>query len=185
MMPLIAGTDGVKKMSKSYDNYIGLDESPNDMYGKSLSIPDDLIYEYFELTTDASVDLLKEQKVKSASDPRNAKHDLAFTLTRMYHGKKAAEQARDHFQKTVVQKEIPDDIPELIFDKGSTHNIMNIIKQTNFAPSTSEARRWVKQGGISLDGEKITDMSHEIEFTGGSEFVLKVGKRKYCRLKSV
>ncbi|MEX1136063.1 MAG: tyrosine--tRNA ligase [Balneolales bacterium] len=183
MMPLLVGLDGSQKMSKSYDNYISLDELPNDMYGKTLSIPDDLIYSYFELVTDAPSDLLPEIKEKAEIDPRNAKHDLAFTLTRMYHSEEAANKARDQFQKTVINKEIPDDIPELAFEKNSIQNLLGIIKETNFAPSTSEARRLVKQGGVSIDGEKITDISHELNFKNGSEYILKVGKRKYCKLK--
>ncbi|MEX0772265.1 MAG: tyrosine--tRNA ligase [Balneolales bacterium] len=183
MMPLLVGLDGSQKMSKSYDNYISLDELPNDMYGKTLSIPDDLIYSYFELVTDAPSDLLPEIKEKAEIDPRNAKHDLAFTLTRMYHSEEAANKARDQFQKTVINKEIPDDIPELAFEKNSIQNLLGIIKETNFAPSTSEARRLVKQGGVSIDGEKITDISHELNFKNASEYILKVGKRKYCKLK--
>lgn len=184
MMPLLVGTDGSQKMSKSYDNYIGLDEAPDDMYGKTLSIPDDLIYSYFELITDAPDELLPEIKKKTGVDPRNAKHDLAFTLTRMYHGEVASKGARERFQQTVVNKEIPDDIPELTFDKSTRQNLLNVIKETNFAPSASEARRWVKQGGVSIDGEKITDVGHEISFDNGAEYILKVGKRKYCRLKT-
>ncbi|MEX2639398.1 MAG: tyrosine--tRNA ligase [Balneolales bacterium] len=184
MMPLLIGTDGSQKMSKSYDNYIGLNDPPDDMYGKTLSIPDDLIYSYFELVTDAPVELLPEIKEKASIDPRNSKHDLAFTLTRMYHGEGAANQARDRFQKTVVNKEIPDEIPELVFEANSSQNLINIIKETGFAPSASEARRWVKQGGVSLDGEKMVDAGHEIHFKAGSEFILKVGKRKYCRLRT-
>ncbi|MEX0684561.1 MAG: tyrosine--tRNA ligase [Balneolales bacterium] len=183
MMPLLVGTDGSQKMSKSYDNYIALDEQPDDMYGKCLSIPDELIYSYFELVTDAPEELLSEIKEKASLDPRNAKHDLAFTLTRMYHNEESANEARDRFQKTVINKEIPDDISELALPIGN-HNLMNIIKQTGFAPSSSEARRWVNQGGVSIDGEKITDVGYEVEFDNDSEYILKVGKRKYCRLKS-
>ncbi|MEX0780054.1 MAG: tyrosine--tRNA ligase [Balneolales bacterium] len=184
MMPLLVGLDGTQKMSKSYDNYISLDELPGDMYGKTLSIPDDLIYSYFELVTDAPSELLPEIKEKSGIDPRNAKHDLAFTLTRMYHGEEAAIEARDQFQKTVVKKEIPDDLPELNFESNSTQNLLAIIKETNFAPSASEARRLVKQGGVSIDGEKIKDPAHDLRFEDGSEYILKVGKRKYCKLIS-
>lgn len=182
MMPLLVGTDGSQKMSKSYDNYIGLDDNPGDMYGKTLSITDDLIYTYFELVTDAPSELLPEIKQKAEIDPRNAKHDLAYTLTRMYHGEDAASKARDQFQQTIVNKEIPDDIPELAFEKNSSHNLLNIIKATNLVPSTSEARRLVKQGGVSINGEKITDGSYEVSFENGAEYILKIGKRKYCKL---
>ena len=104
MMPLLVGTDGSMKMSKSYDNYIGIDEPANEMYGKSLSIPDELIYPYFELVTDISVDELPAIKQKAETDPRNTKHQLAFTITRMYHGEEAAVAARKHFEETVIKK---------------------------------------------------------------------------------
>jgi tyrosyl-tRNA synthetase len=115
MMPLLVGTDGSMKMSKSYDNYIGIDEDPQNMYGKTLSIPDNLMYTWFELLTDVSSDELKTYADKVVADPRNTKHDLARTLVTMYHGSQAAREARNHFEKTVVNKEIPEYLPYLIF----------------------------------------------------------------------
>ncbi|MCH8558105.1 MAG: tyrosine--tRNA ligase [Balneolia bacterium] len=184
MMPLLVGTDGVQKMSKSYDNYIGLDEEPNDMYGKTLSVPDELIYTYFELITDTPVAALPAIKERADQDPRNSKHDLAWTVTRMYYDEAAANAAREHFEKTVINKEIPDDIPEFSFENGSSHKLIHIIKTVNFAPSNGEARRLIQQGGVSIDGETVEDVNHEITFSNDTEMVLKVGKRKFGRIKT-
>ena len=184
MMPLLVGTDGSMKMSKSYDNYIGIDEPANDMYGKSLSIPDDLMYSYYELVTDISTDELKSVKERIEKDPRNTKHDLAFTITRMYHGEKAAKEARKYFEQTVINKNIPDDAPELTFEVGSTHRLLDIISDANLTSSNGETKRMMKQGGVSLDDDKIKSPGHEITFLSGDEFALKVGKRNFAKLKA-
>lgn len=183
MMPLLVGTDGSAKMSKSYDNYIGIDEAPNDMYGKALSIPDDLIYTYFELVTDIALDDLPKVEEKAKKDPRTAKHDLAYTLVRMYHGEEAAKGAKDHFEQTIINKQVPDDAPVFEYHAGEELRLLNIIGDTNFSPSNGETKRMMKQGGISLDDEKITDMNFHLTLKSGEEVVLKVGKRKYGILK--
>lgn len=185
MMPLLVGTDGSMKMSKSYDNYIGIDEPANDMYGKALSIPDELIYSYFELVTDVSIEELKSLKGRIEKDPRNTKHDLAFTITRMYHGEEAAKGARKHFEKTVINKDIPDDAPEFTFETGSTHRLLDIISDANLTSSNGETKRMMKQGGVSLDEEKIQDPNFEITFNDGDDMALKVGKRKFAKLKAI
>jgi tyrosyl-tRNA synthetase len=184
MMPLLVGTDGTAKMSKSYDNYIGINEHPNDMYGKALSIPDNLIYTYVELTTDIPNEDLPAVKRKIEVDPRNAKHDLAYTLVEMYHGKEAAEGARHHFETTVIQKMVPDDAPEFKLKDGQEYRILDIISTLKFSPSNGEAKRLIKQGGVSLDDVKIMDVNYSFIAEEGSEQVLKVGKRKFALLKS-
>lgn len=184
MMPLLVGTDGSMKMSKSYDNYIGIDESANDMYGKTLSIPDELIYNYFELVTDVSLDELEKLNERVKDDPRNAKHDLAYTITRMYHGEKAAKAARQHFEKTVIQKDIPDDAPEFFYEAGSTHRLLDIIGDTNMTSSNGETKRMMKQGGVSLDDKKVQDPNFTVMFESGDVMELKVGKRNFAFLRS-
>lgn len=182
MMPLLVGTDGSIKMSKSYDNYIGIDEPANDMYGKSLSIPDELIYSYFELVTDVSIEKLADLKDQIKKDPRNSKHELAFTITKMYHGEKGAIEAREHFEQTVINKDVPDDAPELEYSAGSSVRLMDIISDAGLTQSNGETKRLMKQGGVSLNDEKINDPNAEVEFSKGTQFELKVGKRKFARL---
>ena len=127
MMPLLVGTDGSAKMSKSYDNYIGIDEAPNDMYGKTLSVPDELIYTYFELVSDVATEELPSIKEKAEKDPRNAKHDLAFTVVRMYHGEESAKAAKEHFEQTVINKQVPDDAPTFEYKSGEELRLLDII----------------------------------------------------------
>ncbi|CAN5429928.1 tyrosine--tRNA ligase [soil metagenome] len=182
MMPLIEGTDGALKMSKSYDNYIGINEEPNDMYGKVLSIPDELIYRYYELVTDLPTEDLTAIRKRVSTDPRNTKHDLAFTITRMYHGESSAKEARQHFEQTVINKEIPDDAPELEFKQGTTHRLLDIISDAGLTQSNGETKRMIKQGGVSINDEKIKDINHEITFNDEEPLSLKVGKRKYAKL---
>ena len=184
MMPLLEGTDGTLKMSKSYDNYIGISEEPNDMYGKVLSIPDELIYRYFELVTDVATERLPEIRERAQKDPRNAKHDLAFTITRMYHDENAAKDARNHFEQTVVKKEIPDDAPEIEFEAGSSVRLLDIISDAEMTQSNGQTKRLIKQGGVSIDDEKVSDINLELTFNEGDEYTLKVGKRKYAKLIS-
>jgi tyrosyl-tRNA synthetase len=182
MMPLLVGTDGSNKMSKSYDNYIGLDEDANNMYGKALSIPDDLIYSYFELVTDVPIEELSSIREKAKNDPRNAKHDLALAITTLYHGESAAQGARNHFEQTVINKEIPDDLPEFEIDANEPHKLIQVITNVGFSPSNGEARRLIQQGGVSIDGETINDIQYELTLNEGQQIVMKVGKRKFCRL---
>lgn len=184
MMPLLVGTDGSMKMSKSYDNYIGITEGANDMYGKVLSIPDDLIYSWFELVTDIPVNELPKLKKRAEKDPRDTKHKLALTITRMYHGEKAAKEAREHFEQTVINKEIPDDAPVYEYESGENVRLLDIISDTGFTESNGQTKRLMKQGGISIDDEKITDKGYEIAFDEDTEFTLKVGKRNFAIVKS-
>lgn len=184
MMPLLVGTDGSMKMSKSYDNYIGINEDANDMYGKVLSIPDKLIYPWFELITDVPVDELPTYKEKAENDPRNTKHELALTITEMYHGKRAAHEAREHFEKTVVQNEMPDNLPVFTYETGEEIRLRDIIRDIGFTSSNGETKRLMKQGGVSLDGDKIQDVNYSITFEPDTEHELKVGKRNFCQLKA-
>lgn len=182
-MPLLVGTDGVEKMSKSYDNYIGISESPKEIYGKTLSIPDNLIYIYYELASDISSSELKEIK-KQLDDPkinpRDIKRKLARTLVRMYHSEQAAIQAEEEFDRIFIKKEVPDEIEEFKFDDNhSEFNILDLILKVNFAPSRGEARRLLIQGGVSINNKKISDVNHKVKLIDG--MVLKVGKRKFIK----
>ncbi len=184
-MPLLVGTDGVEKMSKSYNNYIGISDSPKEMFGKTLSISDELIYTYFELATDVSNEELsniKNQLDGHQVNPRDLKRYLAKTLISMYHNKEASEEAEIEFDKIFIHKEVPDDIPEIKIDNGTEIGILDLIVKVNFAPSKGEARRLVVQGGVSLDGEKISDINAKISINKTK--ILKVGKRKFIKITS-
>jgi len=181
-MPLLVGTDGIEKMSKSYNNYIGIDDSPKDMFGKTLSIPDNIIFNYFELATDISKNELDEIKTflsNKENNPRDIKRKLAKKFVEMYHNKDAAINAEEEFDRIFIQKGLPDEIPELKFDI-ELMPILELIVKVGFAPSNNEARRLVKQGGVSVDGEKVTDLNFIVYFD--KEKILKVGKRNFIKL---
>jgi len=181
-VPLLVGTDGVDKMSKSYDNYIGINESSKDIYGKSLSIPDSLIYTYFELATNVTMEELRKIKQDledSSINPRNIKRTLARTLVAMYHSPEEAVKAEEEFDNIFIKKGVPEDIASF----ETTVNpigIVDLIVEVGFAPSKSEARRLVQQGGVSLSGDKISDPSQNIFIS--EEQILKVGKRNFIKL---
>jgi tyrosyl-tRNA synthetase len=182
MMPILAGTDGIEKMSKSLDNYIGVSDTPKDIYGKTLSIPDKLIYQYFELATDVSKKELLEIKKSldnPKTNPRDTKRTLARTFVRMYHSQEAATGAEEEFDRIFVEKSIPDDIEEFVVRTPMT--ITALIAEAKLAASKGEARRLVDQGGVSIDGERITDPNALLP--DKSEFILKVGKRRFLKVK--
>lgn len=182
-MPLLVGTDGSKKMSKSYDNYIGISEPPEQMYGKVLSIPDELIFNWYELLTDVPETQFESIRKAIASQPRDAKHDLALRITASFHGEEASRQARTHFEKTVIQKEIPDDAPVVLLQPGSPRRLLEIISELRLTGSNSETRRLIQQGGVSLNDEKVDDPNCEVTCAQGEEIRLRVGKRRYAILK--
>lgn len=183
-MPLLVGTDGVEKMSKSYDNYIGINDSPKDIYGRTLSIPDNLIYTYFELATDVSneeLNKIKEDLSNQQVNPRDIKRALARKLVEMYHSKQAAIDAENEFDNIFVKKGLPDEIPEFQFEDGINEiDILDLIVKVGFAPSKGEARRLVTQGGVTINGEKISDFKAVINLE--NEFILKVGKRNFIKI---
>jgi tyrosyl-tRNA synthetase len=180
-LPLLVGTDGELKMSKSYGNHIGIAEPPETMYGKTMSVPDALLQMYFDLTSDVPVD---EARRLLAGDPMPAKMALARNLVTRYHGAQAAEAAAERFDREVRRKELPEDIPEVTVPADLLQDgkvwIARLIVHCGFASSTSEARRLVAQGGVSLDGENIADAGANLSPKPGA--VLRVGKRKFARL---
>jgi len=185
-MPLLVGTDGVEKMSKSYDNYIGINEPAKEIYGKTLSIPDNMIYAYFELATNVTKDELisiKNELADPSTNPRNVKRTLARKLVEMYHSAQAAVDAETEFDNIFVKKGLPDEIPELVIDPELKEiDILELIVKVNFAPSKGEARRLVQQGGVTIDGNKISDAKDIIKLD--HDMILKVGKRNFIKLIS-
>lgn len=183
-LPLLTGTDGKEKMSKSLNNYIGITEPPKEIYGKTLSIPDELIYSYFELTTDVSSDRLAEIKQAlsdGTSNPRDLKRELARTLVRMYYDESAAQSAEEEFDRIFVKKDVPDDIQEVTLDMTNGGiGIVDLIVQTSLASSKNEARRLIQQGGVKVDNVRIIDVNDRI--LKERAFVVQVGKRKFIRI---
>jgi len=181
-MPILVGTDGVEKMSKSLDNYIGVNDSPKEIFGKTLSIPDKLIYQYFELATDVSKKELagiKSSLENGKTNPRDIKRQLARTLVQMYHSQSAADDAEKEFDKIFIQKSIPDNIEE--FKLSESINITALLTKTKIAASKSEARRLIDQGGVSIDDERVSDPN--LLLPDKNEFILKVGKRRFLKVK--
>jgi len=186
--PLIEGLDGVNKMSKSLGNYIGIDEEPNQIYGKSMSIPDELMLKYYELATDLSNEELTALKAALADGsvhPRDAKMQLGATFVRMYHGEEAAKAAENHFITVFQQRALPDDIEEAAISSEQLENgqigIVKLLILLSLQPTSSEARRSVQQGAVRLNEEKITDINVDITPKDGD--VLQVGKRKFIKIK--
>ncbi|MDV8112617.1 tyrosine--tRNA ligase [Bacillus sp. BAU-SS-2023] len=185
LMPIIEGTDGVKKMSKSLGNYIGISEAPNDMYGKTMSIPDELIIRYFELVTDEHPDSIESMKSDIEQDkvnPRDLKMKLAKEVVKLYHGEEKALEAEQYFKSVFQKKNIPDDIAEMEVSIEECEEglffIPKIVTGLKLSPSTSEARRLLKQGGIKLNGEKVENDKIALE-TGD---IIQVGKRKFAKI---
>lgn len=187
MLPLLEGLDGVNKMSKSLGNYIGIDEEPNQIYGKSMSIPDELMLKYYELATDISNEELAALRAgleDGTVHPRDAKMRLARTFVRMYHGEEAAAAAEEHFVTVFQKRALPEDIEELGLPESELADgsirITKLLTLLGLQPSVSEARRSIQQGAVRLNEEKLTDPNGEIAPKNGD--VIQVGKRKFARI---
>ena len=182
-MPILEGTDGIEKMSKSYGNDIGISDSANDMYGKTLSIPDSIMLSWFTLAADVDKNHLDEvsQKLENGSiNPMGLKRELARKIVTLYHDENKAIEAENHFNKVTVSKGVPDDIDDYQLKEDDL--LVNIIADSGLLNSKSEARRMIKQSAVKIDGETVTDIHHKI--TTPCSFTLKVGKRKFLKVSS-
>lgn len=183
-LPILEGLDGVQKMSKSLGNYIGITDSAQDMFGKVLSISDELMPRYYSLLlsyTDADIEKMKQEMKDGTLHPKKMKAELAKKIIEQYYTSEDALAAEAHFEKVHKSKEVPDDIPEFELEwKDGGLKIIEMITQVGFAPSNAEAKRLVKGGGVSLDGKKINDMMYVVP---EDSYVLKVGKRKFAKVK--
>ncbi|MCY7764433.1 tyrosine--tRNA ligase [Bacillus inaquosorum] len=184
LMPLLEGLDGVEKMSKSKHNYIGIDEHPNDMYGKTMSLPDSLMKKYIHLATDLELEE-KKQLVKDletgAVHPRDAKMLLAKTIVRMYHGAEAAEAAEHSFKTVFQENSLPEDIPAVKWEGEKAPAVVDLLVTLKLLSSKSEARRMIQNGGVRINGEKITDIHADAEIK--ENMIIQVGKRKFLKLQ--
>ena len=179
---MLEGTDGVVKMSKTYPEHcISLTDSANDMFGKIMSIPDNMITRYYSLLTDATKETLEmyDKQIEEGSvNPREIKLRLAHTITAEYHGEDGADKAQQEFINVVSNKGIPQDIETVKIENGA--NILDVLQQLNFIQSRGEGKRLIQGGGVKIDGEKISDMNYAVNIE--EEVVLQAGKRKYARL---
>lgn len=182
LLPLLEGTDGVVKMSKTYPEHcISLTDSENDMFGKLMSIPDNMISRYYSLLTDATkeeLETIDKQIAEGSVNPRDIKLKLAYTITAEYHGEDGAKRSQDAFINVVSNKGIPDDIQEVSGMNGKC--ILDVLVELKFTASKGEAKRLIQGGGVKVDGEKITDMAYTFNFEGS--VVLQAGKRKFAKL---
>ena len=185
-MPLLEGLDGVQKMSKSLGNYIGIDEPPDEMFGKIMSISDELMWRYFELLSFrpmAEIEVFRAE-VHAGANPRDIKFQLGEELVERFHDRAAAEQARNNFIARFQKGALPDDMPEKSLPAtGGVLRIANLLKDAGLTPSTTEALRMIKQGAVRIDGERIEDKGLEIAV--GSTHVFQVGKRRFARITVV
>ncbi|MBN1913422.1 MAG: tyrosine--tRNA ligase [Candidatus Omnitrophica bacterium] len=181
-MPLLEGTDGVQKMSKSLGNYIGINESPKEMFGKIMSISDELMWKYYELLTDVSMDEIAAMK-KDASEnrlnPKDAKVKLAKIIIEFYHSKDAAKKAEEEFENVFKKRGLPEDIQDYSTDE-TERLVWELIKNAQLASTSSEAIRDIKQGAVSIDGAKVIDINAKVKPKDG--MILKVGKRLFRRI---
>ena len=180
-VPLMEGTDGVEKMSKSYDNHIGLTDSYDEMYGKTLSIPDNMIEKYFLLG--ANAEEKKKKEIKNSlndgkTNPRDIKRELARKIVAIYHSDVLAKKAETNFDKIFIGKEVPDNIPEVKLDKDEL--LVDIIASNKLVSSKSEARRLIDQGAVKIDDEKCLDRDQIIN--KGKSIIIKVGKRRFLKI---
>ena len=183
LMPLLEGLDGVEKMSKSKKNYIGIDESPHEMYGKAMSIPDPLMSKYFELITDlepVEITEIKKDLHAGTLHPRDAKMLLAKTIVRMYHGEAEAEKAEQQFITIFQKGAMPDNIPTLDWTEKDPELLVQILVDLQLLSSKSEARKMIQNGGIRINGEKVEDTDLIVSVT--KELIIQVGKRKFVKL---
>ena len=182
-MPLLEGLDGVQKMSKSLGNYVGITDAPGEMFGKLMSVSDDLMWRYFELLSFRTLDDVAslKKRVADGMNPRDAKFELAFEIVERFHGGKAAEGAKSEFVARFQQGAMPEDMPELKLtsDDGSL-GLAHLLKGAGLVASTSEAFRMIQQGAVRIDGVRVEDRSLQIE--AGTTSVYQVGKRKFSRV---
>ena len=189
-MPILVGLDGQKKMSKSLNNYIGICESPGEIFGKVMSIADEQIYSYFELTSDVTIEELAEIKQKLNKpdiNPMVIKKELGQRLVDMYHPAGSGQSAREEFERVFSNKKLPQDMPELTLEelkklglKEDKVYLVHLMSKTEMVKSNSEARKLILAGAVTIDGEKVD--STDFEFSVDKEMILKVGKRRYLKL---
>jgi tyrosyl-tRNA synthetase len=186
-MPILEGLDGVQKMSKSLGNHIGINEPPEEIYGKTMSVADELMWKYFELATEVpqtDIEQLAALVDSGKMHPKEAKQRLAREIVGLYHGEEAATTAQEHFEKVIARKELPDEMPNLVVKKGEMKDgkvwVVKLLVQAGFAGSNGEARRLIQQGGIRINQEEVTVDNCDVAVKEGD--VLQAGRRRFARI---
>ena len=184
--PLLEGLDGVQKMSKSLDNYIAVEDTPKDMFGKTMKVSDELMIRYYELLTDITakdLDQMREELRDGRRHPREAKVSLAKFLVTRFHSAEAANNAEEEFNRIFVSKGLPDDIPEVSVAASDEVWVCHLLTQLGLAKSSSEARRLVTGGAVQIRGEKVQDAKMNLKLSSGEDFIVKAGKKKFAKVK--
>ena len=184
-MPILVGTDGQRKMSKSLGNYVGITEPPGEMFGKVMSIPDELMWPYYELCTDVpSGDIVKFQQAVNAGKlhPMDAKMELARLIIVGFHGEAAAKKAAEEFRRVFRERQAPEGAPVRKLPHGPSKRLVALLADLGLAPSRSEAERLLKQGAVEMNGVRVNDVKKEVDLSKPSEFLLRAGKKKFLRV---
>ena len=185
IMPLLLGTDGVQKMSKSLGNYIGINEPPQEMFGKVMSISDELMWSYYELLTDLRAEEISQMRAATESGERNPRHykvELAKRIITDFHTKAAADEAEEEFNRIFVFKSAPQTVEELLVE-SQNWKLPRLLVEVGLAPSVAEARRLIAQGGVRVEGERITQTDADAVLTAGESILIQVGKRRFLRVR--
>jgi tyrosyl-tRNA synthetase len=183
-MPILVGLDGERKMSKSLGNYVGITETPQEMFGKLMSISDEQMWLYMELLTDrpsTEIARLRRHVAEGAAHPMEVKIGLAQEIIAGFHGQAAATRAADEFRQVFQKRGAPSDVPEKKL-KAGPRPLHALLTETGLAPSRSEADRLIKQGAVEIDGVRVDDIKHEVNLTKQKEILLRAGKKKFLRL---
>lgn len=181
MLPILEGLNGTQKMSKSLNNYIGIDESHDQIYGKIMSISDELMIQYYKLLTDLDIQNIKYKMDNNLINPMDVKKDLAFYLVKKCHNEELAKQAENNFMNIIQNKNIPNNIQEYIVDKNSKIWIINILINSNILESKNKAKQLIKQGGVYINNERVLD--ENLELLINEDLIIKIGKRRFLKIK--
>jgi tyrosyl-tRNA synthetase len=184
-MPILVGLDGERKMSKSLGNYVGITEAPGEMFGKLMSVSDELMWSYYDLLTDFgphAILRLREQVRTGTLHPKKAKMELAHNIVAGFHGEDSARTAGQEWDRIFSKREAPEAAPEHKLVRGQRKRLSALLLELNLAASRSEAERLIKQGGVEIDGRRVDDVKHEVELSRPLEFLLRAGKKKFLRI---
>jgi tyrosyl-tRNA synthetase len=184
-MPILVGLDGERKMSKSLGNYVGITEAPGEMFGKLMSISDELMWSYYELLTDLAPPVivrLREEVRTGALHPKKAKMQLAHNIVAGFHDEDAARKAAEKFERVYGKREAPEDAPRVNLLRNAAKRLSILLVELNLAASRSEAERLIKQGGVEIDGARVDDVKREVDLSKPASFLLRAGKKRFLRV---